>query len=135
MKKIIAVLAFGLMLSGNASAESYLCIGEAAGGVKFDEITGKPFGTSFKATDKYIIKKTWDVWAVNEFGDQSPVSYKCEVSENVIDCKMIGGNFIISTNKLRYMKYTFFGWSGAHVIEGKKYKGTPNIEVGSCSEI
>ena len=125
-----------LLIPNLAMAESYLCIAEAAGGIKFDENTYKPLGTSFEVTQKYIIKKTRDEWQVQKFGEKSIFSLSCEARTNFIDCKNImGGDFIISTNKLRYFMHSVAGWSGPYMVGDEKYNHTPYVEVGSCSEI
>ena len=136
MNKLQKIVLIMLLIPNLAMAESYLCIGEAAGGVKFDEITGKALGTSFKTTDKYIIKKKYSEWQVNDFGGQSTFSYQCNAEGNFIHCDTKElGRFIISTDRLRYINYSSTGWRGPMMIEGEKITTTPYIEVGSCSEI
>lgn len=58
MKKLL----FLILISSNVIAESYLCMGEAAGGVYFDEKTFEASGIRFKPTSKLIIKKEGLGW-------------------------------------------------------------------------
>ena len=136
MKKIIAVLAFGLMLSGNASAQSYLCIAEAAGGVEYNSATKKFNGMGFAIDSKHIIKKENNEWIYNKFGRKHYPWETCKehIYKGIINgvtCQLLMGELYIAFQKLRY----WTTYTPGFTVESAQEGNTPYIEVGSCSEI
>jgi hypothetical protein len=138
MKKIL----FLILISSNVIAESYLCIGEAAGGVIFNENTSEASGTSFKPTGKLLFRKEGNGWVVTHFGQQEPLS-ECENvksysdKNNVValECNYPGGTVRFSFDNLRFINTYEAGWNGPEKYGDITFNDTPNIEVGRCSKI
>lgn len=130
-------------------AESYLCIAEASGGVKYNESTGKWRGVEFIADSKYVVKKENNKWVVNRFGSDFDLTYGqgCNGSElNDADaiwdrlfCQTIGGQMQVDVKNLRYVKSYIVGYQDEDLLKLdlpiELSIETPLVEVGDCSEI
>ncbi len=146
MKKLLLTL---LLLPTLSNAESYLCIAEASGGVKYNKSTGKWRGVEFIADSKYVVKKENNKWIVNEFGKDFDLTYGqgCNGSElNDADatwdrlfCQTVGGQMQVDVKNLRYVKSYIVGYQDEDLLKLnlpiKLSIDTPLVEVGDCSKI
>ena len=135
MKKLL----FLILISSNVIAESFLCMGEASGGVYFDEKTFEASGMAFKPTTKIIFKKEGSGWIVSSFGEQKPFS-DCEIIKSgnevaALECSYLQGTVRFSFDYLRFIHIYEGGWTGPEKLGDVIFRDTPNVEVGKCSKI
>ena len=151
MKFFLCLLICSISSICNAADNTYLCISEAAGGVRFDSIQKKFIGTAFNSQTphKIIVKKEADEkWTVKDFGKDFDSAWgKCEEfkeknSITAISCELIFGKFGFSITNLRfYQTYTIPALAdSSNYSKNNKVKeifdgNTPGIEVGACSKI
>ena len=136
MKKLLILLLIIPMIS---FADSYLCIGEASGGVYFDEKTFEASGMAFKPTTKLIFRKEGSGWIVSNFGEQNPLAdcknIKSGTEVAALECQYLQGTARFSFNYLRFIHIYEGGWTGPEKLGDVIFRDTPNVEVGKCSKI
>lgn len=151
MKTFLSLLIWSISFICNAADNTYLCITEAAGGVRFDSKQNKFVGSAFDIQNpkKILVKKENDgKWTVKDFGsDIDSVWGKCterkiKNSLTAISCEVMFGRFGFSLTNLRfYQTYTIpaLASSSDYANDEKVRKlfdsNTPEIEVGACSKI
>lgn len=126
------------MAPSTVHAESYLCLAEAAGGVKF--LDGKWKGTSFKTDEKYLISRRPDnpkQFTVTEVGKSYP-QHRCDVrflqdgsESKELVCGGLGFGMIISLADLRYTEI----YSMGYIENDQSGDNTPFVSGGVCSKI
>ena len=139
MKKIILLL---FLIPNLVMAESYLCITDASGGVRFNERNDKYEGTGFKEGRKYILKKLrnseeyvqeWANWSWNKFGEKNEninlTDCKYVEAIGLLKCDTSGGQLWFNYKKLRFALTEMFGFYGSDPNDDTY------LEVGSCSKI
>jgi hypothetical protein len=128
----LLILAYGTA----AAAESYLCIGEHSGGVKFRKgsWTAVKFGV---ADDKYIVNVAPMSIELTRPG-QHYASYEClptETSMGVISCARVGFSelerFVFSKRHLRFTTSR----TGTYVFGDNADSDTGDVTIGACSPI
>ena len=134
MKKLLLLL---LLIPNLVMGESYLCIAEAAGGVRYLSSSKIYKSERFNTESKIIFKKEQNNWTVKEFGDTPESGQQCDdqiVGGKIVGlvCNVLGGDYILNFKALRYRYIHFLGWlpppAGGDT-------DTPLIEVGKCSSI
>jgi hypothetical protein len=120
-----------------AKAESYLCLAEASGGIKY--LNGNWTGTRFKTEEKYLVTRDSsqpNKFKVTEVGKSYPL-HKCDVitdtagKETRLICGGLGYGMIISLSDLRYTEVYSLGY----IENDKSGDNTPSISGGICSKI
>ena len=134
MKKLLLLL---LLIPNLVMAESYLCISEAAAGVRYFPSQKKYESERFSNDRKIIFKKEQDNWTVSEFGKASDPDAACSVQivggkKVGVTCGVWGGEYILNFKALRYRYFHLIGWLPP---PGGGETDTPLIEVGKCSSI
>jgi hypothetical protein len=128
-----------------ASAETYVCVVDQATGFYFNRAQKTWQQTSFKVTQKYLVKPNVDAsiagkWVVVEFGRSAPTAV-CEydfTSTGALRCNGLGGEFVMNRKNLRFLVSYLLGyWTDAipgeeagTFVEGEN---TPLISLGKCS--
>ena len=85
MNKYVVILL--LAFSGSAFAESYLCISEAAGGVREKFSLGKINGLAYTTDTKWVVRNESGSWLVTEYGRTAPSFDYCNIDTvNTIRC-------------------------------------------------
>lgn len=152
VKPLRVILLFLLMgLHGHSFAgETYLCITEAAGGVKFNSYKKQFEGTAFdvNTTEKILVQREDNnTWKAKDFGSKFSNYFNCKASSEkgvatYVECKSIGGTFEISLQSLRFYSIYYV----PALVDTSKYStdknirelfdhNTPSISVGSCSSL
>ena len=134
MKKLLLLF---LLFPTLLFAESYLCIAEAAGGVRYLSSPKKYESERFATERKIIFKKEQDNWTVREFGNTPESAQQCDpaiVGGKIVGvvCNVFGGDYILNFKALRYRYIHLIGWLPPP--DGGS-TDTPLIEVGKCSSI
>ena len=134
MKKLLLLF---LLFPTLLFAESYLCIAEAAGGVRYLSSPKKYESERFVTERKIIFKKEQDNWTVKEFGNTPESAQQCDdqiVGGKIsgVVCNVFGGDYILNFKALRYRYIHLIGWLPP---PDGGVTDTPFIEVGKCSSI
>ena len=125
MKNLLVSLIVACV-STSALAETYLCIAEAAGGVKW--IDGKWSGTSFNPNQKYLLRNNEWVW----FGYQSGTQCKPDLfNKDILSCVSSLDHVRFNKKNLRFSAY----YTGTYVFGQAQGGDTPAVNVGTCSRI
>jgi hypothetical protein len=134
MKKLLLLL---FLIPNLVMGESYLCIAEAAGGVRYLSSQKIYESKKFAKERKFIFKKEQDNWTVKEFGNTPEPIQRCDdqiVNGKIIgvQCNVIGGDYILNFKALRYRYIHHFGW-----LPPRDGGDTDDfhVEVGKCSSI
>lgn len=138
MRRALLSFLVALVCSSAAYANSYLCIGDAAGGLKF--LDGAWRGTSFKSGSKFLVARSPENskhWTVTEIGDPFP-SHRCTMntgpdgidSEQLV-CGGLGYGMIINFSKLRFTQVYTIGF----IEDDRSGENTPFVSGGLCSKI
>ena len=151
MKRIILAALVGMLVSGPAYAEGWLCIANAVTGFKYDEPTKKWKSSYFKVGNKYLIKRPdpkylWlfeeqsgSIWVVNEFGRGLPSWFCPEEIDKIgwLTCDAWGGDFPFNKKALRFMRLYLAGYldGGTPKYPDTKHSDTPYMEIGTCTPL
>ena len=141
MKKLLLLL---LLIPNLVMAKSFICIAENSAGIKQNYGKDNFTSTTFKATNKFIVKKINNEWKVKNFEDSDDSiytqmakckEYKRELKEdedvNFLSCTTFGGTFDIHFDNLRFVTTRIGDWS----LGDEALMGDGVIESGSCSSI
>ena len=147
-KAIILAALVGVLASGTAYAEGWLCIADQSAGFSYDETRKKWEATIFKTDNKYLVRrpdpkqgiKTFKrklAWEVYKFGNNVPF-FGCSKEIGGLGwlaCSGIG-KFSFHEKALRFMRIYHFGYTHRGTLENPDNNSdTPFIEIGTCTPL
>ena len=134
MKYLILLTFFFPIIS---YSNSYLCISEAAAGIKQNYGQNTFKSMRFHEGRKYIVKQINNEWKAFPFGEKDDSSRaniaKCEIFNNdsLLVCETLEGIFKANFNELSFIAFSEGDW----VKKDRAYMGDAGVEIGSCSAL
>lgn len=151
MKRIIFAVLLGVLVSGAAWGEGWVCIGDQSAGFSYNKRTDKWDQTFFATDAKYLIRRPNQKkqpppgselfvnpprWEVVRFGKKYPL-FRCGrgFEENAMSiCGGLTGDFLFNPQTLRYLKTYKHGYVNHGTPDEPDEKSdTPLIEIGTCA--
>jgi hypothetical protein len=144
MKRTLIAVLVALVVSGPAwGAEGYICIAEKANGFRYNKTTKDWVHARFKVNNKYLVRRHKEggnmKWEVAIFGKKEAVAYcrrEIEKKSGWLFCRGYPREFRINIKTMRYMSFSMVGYVSSGSLERPDSSSpTPNIEIGTCSEL
>jgi hypothetical protein len=157
----VGASAQSVMLDSAGYAGSYFCVSDAAGGVWFDKATNKWIGSTFSASERYVVKivqhslmpdtlgnmSTTYTVSVAAHGQQAGEGIPCtsangdlrkvDVGLNFIgetgefSCMQFGGEWVMNLKNMRFLQSYLWGY-----VDGvDDNRNTPYVQIGTCTKI
>jgi hypothetical protein len=156
MKHVIAVIAFSIVAADGALAEplnkdlAYYCVGQAAGGLWYNERTKKWEGASFRAERKFVLKMNFlrviDQYesdykiTLTQQGESTSLPCKRNYSVETVSvadqyrsfsCTTIAYDYVFNLQTNRFLEIYVHGYVGGT----DNNDNTPAVQGGTCTKI
>jgi len=130
MKAVILLIS--VLYCGSSLAESYLCIPEAAAGLRYNELNTKYVAKRFRETGKFIVLKQGKSYYFKRHGKKGrPLAchFQKSFSRSGIQCDLYGAQFRFDAKQLRYVYVSTLSYSKPHDQQDL------SMSAGKCSRI
>jgi hypothetical protein len=137
----VAVGAVGMLITGIAGAQSWVCVADHATGFKYDG--NKWNAAHFKTDEKFLVTKSDNPktakWVVKKVGESFPTAF-CEEDFTPSGALRCSGfeEFRFNKKNLRFMSLYAIGYVtdgiGLEAL-GKEGQNTPALTIGTCAQL
>ena len=121
MKYVTLIIA--VFLPSHILAANYLCISDSANGYVIKDGSYEP--AKFETGKRFVVST--DNRSVTKMGRSTPDHINCEDYSNRFFCSSQFGQFLMSKDHLKFMRY-ITTWAYVFNVG----EDTPHIEVGTC---